>query len=217
MASRPQGPSPKSSRPCCLQPWPASLSRCSGLLLEGRARPLPCAPPLPSRSRSRTQAPALRGLLPFPATPCLLFCTAFPRFLWGCPFSAADTTPAPSSHLPQPSARLFLLPALDPYPPEPTIGPSASRSAASRPSGTLTSVVVKVGSRPRALMLTRAARATPVQPGAASEPASQACRGHSLPGGAHDAPAGIRAQGEWMAHSSDGHGAHRWCPRCPLF
>ena len=74
-----------------------------------------------------------------------------------------------------------LLPALDLHPPEPTVGPSASRSAASRPSGTLTSVVVKVGSGPRALMRTRAARATPVQPEAESEATFQGLRGTQPP------------------------------------
>lgn len=105
------------SQPQVLQDPPpaatASLSRCSGLLLEGREVPLPCALPLLSRSRSQTQAPALasHGFLPLPAVPCLLFCTAFPRSLRGCPFPASDAIPAPSSHLPQPSAQPFLLPA----------------------------------------------------------------------------------------------------------
>ena len=105
------------SQPQVLQALPpaavAGLSCSSGLLLEGWEGPLPCAPPLLSRSRSRTQGPALAGhsLLPLPAMPCLLFCTAFPRSLRGCPFPASDSTPAPSSHLPQPSAWPFLLPA----------------------------------------------------------------------------------------------------------
>lgn len=105
------------SQPQVLQALPpaavAGLSCYSGLLLEGWEGPLPCAPPLLFRSRSRTQGPALasHSLLPLPAMPCLLFCTAFPRSLRGCPFPASDSTPAPSSHLPQPSAWPFLLPA----------------------------------------------------------------------------------------------------------
>lgn len=149
----------------------------------GVAPALCTAPPIQEQEPDPGLGLASHGLLPFPGMPCLLFCTAFPRSLRGCPFPAADATPAPSSHLPQPSARLFLLPALDLHPPEPTVGPSASRSAASRPSGTLTSVVVKVGSGLRALMLTRAARATPVQPEAESEAAFQGLRGTQPPWG----------------------------------
>ena len=166
---------------------PAAVASLSLLLLwpspggPGAAPALCTAPPIQEQEPDPGQG---HGLPPFPATPCLLFCTAFPRSLPGCPFPATDATPAPSSHLPQPSAWLFLLPALDLHPPEPTVGPSASRSAASRPSGTLTSVVVKVGSGPRALMRTRAARATPVQPEAESEAAFQGLWGTQPPWGA---------------------------------
>ena len=84
--------------------------------------------------------------------------------------------------LPLPCLRLHTCPLL---PPATTLcmAISAACPRPSRPSGTLTSVVVKVGSGPRALMPVRAARATPVQPEAASEAAFQACGGHSFPGG----------------------------------
>lgn len=84
--------------------------------------------------------------------------------------------------LPLPCLRLHTCPLL---PPATTLcmAISASCPHPSRPSGTLTSGVVKVGSGPHALMPVRAARATPVQPEAASEAAFQACGGHSFLGG----------------------------------
>lgn len=56
----------------------ASLSRCSGLLLEGREVPLPCALSLLSRSRSQAQAPALASTVSCLSQPCPASSSALP-------------------------------------------------------------------------------------------------------------------------------------------